>query len=94
MSASGVLSGKEVPKSIKSTSDVGVLGVLGKDSELAECGRSTGRLGIENGIGGGDDDSYPLSAGLKVGDVGEWPGVLRRTYVEMGVSALRSLDEP
>jgi len=93
MSARGLTSeaGKEVPRSIKSTSDVGV---SGKDSELGECGRSTGRLGIENGIGAGDDDSYPLSAGLKVGDVGEWPGVLRRTYVEMGVSALRSLDEP
>lgn len=55
-------------------------GVSGKDSELAECGRSTGRLGIENGIEGvGDDDSYPLSDRLKVGDVGEVPGVLRRT---------------
>lgn len=68
--------------------------VSGKDSELAEWGRSTGRVGMENGIGAGDDDdSYPLSR-LKVGEVGEVPGVLRRTYVEIGVSALRSLDEP
>jgi len=53
--------------------------VSGKDSELAECGRSTGRLGIEKGIRVGDDDSYPLSAGLNVGEVGDVPGVLRRT---------------
>lgn len=41
--------------SSSSESDVGV---FGKDSELDELGRRTGRLGMENGIAiGGDDDS-------------------------------------
>ena len=53
-------------------------GVCGKESELAECGSSRGRLGIEKGICSGEDDSYPLSP-LNVGDVGDVQGVLRRT---------------
>jgi len=47
--------GKAGTTSSSSESDVGV---LGKDSELEELGRRTGRLGMENGIAvGGDDDS-------------------------------------
>jgi len=67
--------GDEELESDISISDVGV---CGNESELAECGRSRGRLGIENGIWSGEDDSYPLSR-LNVGDVGDVPGVLRRT---------------
>jgi len=49
--------GEERPLSpISASSSVCVL-VLKKDSELAEFGRSTGRLGMENGIAMDSDDS-------------------------------------
>jgi len=56
---------------LKSTSE---LGVTGKESLPDDCGRKDGRVGKTNGRG----DSSTTSRG-KVGDVGEAPGVLRRT---------------
>lgn len=93
MPFSSDLTGSEGEYELESDISISDVGVCGNESELAECGNRRGKLGIVNGICSGEDDSYPLSR-LNVGDVGDVPGVLRRTYVEMGVSAARSLDEP
>lgn len=66
------------------------IGEIGGEEELEGAERRTGRVGIENGMGPGDADSYPLS---KLGVTGELEGVLRRTYVEIGMSAGKSQDE-
>lgn len=51
------------------------LGVMGNESELAEFGQKVGRVGTVTGMGGGESrDSCE-----NVGEVGEVPGVLRRT---------------
>lgn len=68
------------------------LGVIGNESELAEFGRREGRTGIVNVFGISDAESE-VSSG-KWGEVGVVAGVLRRTYVEIGMFAARSLVDP
>jgi hypothetical protein len=53
--------------------------------------RRIGRVGIENGARSGA--VVGLCCFSKLGEIGEDPGVLRRTYVEMGASTLMSLEE-
>lgn len=53
--------------------------------------RRIGRVGIEKGV---RCDAVPgFCCFSKLGEIGEDPGVLRRTYVEIGASTLMSLEE-
>jgi hypothetical protein len=69
------------------------LGVKGKVSDAAEWGNKGGRVGRVNGIGEKDGELERDSM-EKVDDVGEIPGVLRRTKLDIGVLADRSDAEP
>jgi len=67
------------------------VGVIGKDSELADDGYRTGRVGMMRGEGGASRALCCASKdATKVGEVGEAHGVLRRTKEEMGVLAVKS----
>lgn len=69
-------------------SPISEFGVTGNESDEAERGKKGGRVGKVNGIEG---DGVSTE---KVGDVGETPGVLRRTKLDIGVFAERSEVEP
>jgi hypothetical protein len=51
--------------------------VRGNDSELAERGNRDGRVGMLNGMGEAEGES--MTSRGKVGEVGDAPGVFRRT---------------
>lgn len=59
--------------------------------DVGEAGKTCGRVGIQTGSDGLVDRLF-LRWG-KVGDVGDVDGVLRRTKVEMGIFAVRSVSD-